>query len=677
MNFIFFLQRAVFILFIVLPFSGCVTGKKIVKGGKEYCIIQEAFRGKYWEYFLRGLSCMEGGFYEEAIHDFEEAIKKRNDDQWRARTYGMHFIDYFPNREMGIAFYRLKQYEDAIKLLEKSLNTVESAKTKYFLNQTRKAIINEKKSDKLPPVLTIHAPLDNSVTNQLTLTVSGVAEDENFVSRVLINNAPILLELSGESVPFETIVHLKKGSNEIKIEAEDLTGKAAETSLKVYVDRDGPLITIEDYHIVNRQVVISGFISDDSEIKRFAINGKETHAALSKEIAFEEEVDMSQGNVMILIEAEDIAGNSTRAELDVSSNTSSIPVWPMVASLEDGRLYIVSPRKFADSKFAEQTREASPPVIKIKELTDGIEVYKEEILIEGKVSDNTKVTQLSINDEPIFIRQGKIAYFSTLRELSVGENKFIIRALDSDGLTGEKVINIIRKEHQIKQLSMRMSIANFPMKIFTQNDMFQVYVHDILIESFIEQKRFKLIERKEIDKVLRELKLSQTELVDPGAALETGNMLGVEGIITGTIYETEDYLEIVARLIDTQTGEIMSSNDVFCEGKGLRVIRERVEELAYKFKIDFPLLEGLITDFKENTIIFALGLKNKLKESMGIIIFREIPQKKDFKKEKKLGPEFTIIGQGRIKVVYDEFSEAIIVETESEPVPLKDKVITK
>ena len=118
-----------------------------------------------------------------------------------------------------------------------------------------------------------------------------------------------------------------------------------------------------------------------------------------------------------------------------------------------------------------------------------------------------------------------------------------------------------------------MSITNFPMQIFPENKMVQHYVHDVLIKSFIEQRRFKVIERTEFEEVLKELKLSQTELVDSSAALEVGKLLGVEGIIIGTIYVIEDSFEIFARLIDTETGLVMSENDIFCEENNFQTLK--------------------------------------------------------------------------------------------------------
>ena len=74
------------------------------KDNTPYCTLNGAFRGKWYDYYKVGLSCMEGYCYDKAIESFQHAINKRHADQYLARSYGMHFIDYFPHRESGIAW---------------------------------------------------------------------------------------------------------------------------------------------------------------------------------------------------------------------------------------------------------------------------------------------------------------------------------------------------------------------------------------------------------------------------------------------------------------------------------------------------------------------------------------------------------------------------------------------
>ena len=101
-------------------FSGCAgpPGKAYVRDGKEYGKVRGAFRHRWWNYYERALSFMEGEFYQEALSDLARAIEQRDADKRMARTYGMHFIDYFPHRETGLVYYLMGDYEPARKELE-------------------------------------------------------------------------------------------------------------------------------------------------------------------------------------------------------------------------------------------------------------------------------------------------------------------------------------------------------------------------------------------------------------------------------------------------------------------------------------------------------------------------------------------------------------------------------
>ena len=131
-----------FLIAAVLWTGGCAqqpAGKVYVKDGKEYGKTSGyIFRHKWWNYYERGISYAEGEFYEDAIGDFTQAINQRPGDQRMARTYGMHFIDYFPHRELGIIHYQRGDLAAARKELELSLSQYPSAKARYYLDRVRK-----------------------------------------------------------------------------------------------------------------------------------------------------------------------------------------------------------------------------------------------------------------------------------------------------------------------------------------------------------------------------------------------------------------------------------------------------------------------------------------------------------------------------------------------------------
>ena len=109
------------------------------RDGIEYGVTDGLFRSRWWNYYERGCSYAEGEYWKEAEADFKEAIKQRDEDRRRARTYGvLNFIDYFPHRELGVSYYHQTRYAEAINELERSIADTPSAKAGYFLDKARR-----------------------------------------------------------------------------------------------------------------------------------------------------------------------------------------------------------------------------------------------------------------------------------------------------------------------------------------------------------------------------------------------------------------------------------------------------------------------------------------------------------------------------------------------------------
>jgi len=116
---------------------------------------------------------------------------------------------------------------------------------------------------------------------------------------------------------------------------------------------------------------------------------------------------------------------------------------------------------------------------------------------------------------------------------------------------------------------------------------------------------------------------------------------------------------------------------VFTEDKKLSAIGAPVEKLAFKFKKDFPLLDGQITRIKDSNIVINLGMKNKIKEGFHFIIYRELPEKKDPATGKTVAQDISVIGKAVVTMASDDFSE-VVIKDKKEPLDVqKDKVITE
>ncbi|MBK1648808.1 DUF4384 domain-containing protein [Rhabdochromatium marinum] len=90
---------------------------------------------------------------------------------------------------------------------------------------------------------------------------------------------------------------------------------------------------------------------------------------------------------------------------------------------------------------------------------------------------------------------------------------------------------------------------------------------------------FILTERVLLSKILEEQELQSSYLVDQSSqAARAGEMLGVDAIITGTVIKWAGTISIVARLVDTNTSEILATAEV--KTKNLDHIPDQISLLA-------------------------------------------------------------------------------------------------
>jgi len=89
-------------------------------------------------------------------------------------------------------------------------------------------------------------------------------------------------------------------------------------------------------------------------------------------------------------------------------------------------------------------------------------------------------------------------------------------------------------------------------------------ISERLTMKLINLQKFEIIERSVLNKVLDELKLQNSGVIDASSAKELGKVLGVDAIITGTLIQTADgRIEVNARIIKTETAQAIGASQVY------------------------------------------------------------------------------------------------------------------
>ena len=110
-----------------------------------------------------------------------------------------------------------------------------------------------------------------------------------------------------------------------------------------------------------------------------------------------------------------------------------------------------------------------------------------------------------------------------------------------------------------------------------QNENLGRSIAELLSVELASQGEFELVERAELDKILSELHLSASGLVDKETRLKLGQLAGAKILITGSVFRNGDNNYVVAKLIGVETSRVLPA-----AARGNSEATELVTELAGK-----------------------------------------------------------------------------------------------
>lgn len=151
-----------------------------------------------------------------------------------------------------------------------------------------------------------------------------------------------------------------------------------------------------------------------------------------------------------------------------------------------------------------------------------------------------------------------------------------------------------------------------------EDDYFLLQVSSLLQES----GRVQIVERELLDKLLAELKLSATELVDPAASLKLGRILSARVIASGTIMRYNKDIQLSLRLTDTETTLLKGA--VTAADKDLEKLAQTVvQKILEKIKTGYPL-RGTITAVTGNQVVLNIGAAAGVQDGMEFRVLEEV-----------------------------------------------------
>jgi RHS repeat-associated protein len=253
----------------------------------------------------------------------------------------------------------------------------------------RSTIVRRVTLDSHPPIVNLTSPIDNLITNQTSVTVSGTVTDSTTVT----------VNVNGTNVPvsngsFSISIALVESVNTITIVATDATGNQTTVTRSVTRDSIPPTLIVTtptDSTITNQtNITLSGTVTD---VSATTLTVNDSPVQVGTNGSFNSQLALVEGSNTITVVATDAAGNKTTVTRTVRRDTQA-------------------------------------PIVDLRLPIDNFITNQQTVVVSGTVIDSTTIT-LTING--IVVAIGSDGTFSAQIILVAGLNTITVVATDTAG----------------------------------------------------------------------------------------------------------------------------------------------------------------------------------------------------------------------------------------------------
>jgi hypothetical protein len=664
--------------------AGCATTpQEYVKEGQAYGVTKGTFHGRWWNYYERGSSFLAGGFYDKAESDLQQALRSRGQDSWNARTYGLHFVEYFPNRELGVAYFHQGKLDEAEKYLSASLAQIDTARAHDYLDRVKKAKLQKGElSDASAP--TLEASLhDGLILSSREVPLDIRARDDLAVSSVEVNGKRLHQRGSAADVALKDSLVLDEGAQTISIRADDLADRQATQDIKVKVDLTGPGLGI----LEPGATVATD--ADTAQLKGAAIDENGVASVRlgdtvlvntpggERQVEFNSSLPLKEGKNDFVVVAKDIAGNETFSSVSVLKTKPQ----HLASFLIDLPNRLLKPLRFVKVRFADPPKfypglsdracfAADAPAgneplqIELKFPKSGGDYRKNELKVTGRVLAQSRVEAIVINKARFDAVSAPVVEFSKRIAIARGENVIDVKAEDDQGHKAEQSVNVTGRQLVLDSPDSKMSLAVLGFGGQAEEALRQS-LRAQTESQILEAGRFDVVERTRLAEVLQEQQLSAA-LGDPDRAIELHKLVPATAFLVGEVIERGNEVEVYTRAISTETGRIWAPLDTHIADKNdPKQVRFGIDALAEGLRQAFPRVPGEIVKSEGPSVVANVGKEDGVREGMYLYVVHEEPPVVDPSTgETLIDGNFTPIGRARITQVFDKASKAEAVKRE-------------
>jgi TolB-like protein len=149
-------------------------------------------------------------------------------------------------------------------------------------------------------------------------------------------------------------------------------------------------------------------------------------------------------------------------------------------------------------------------------------------------------------------------------------------------------------------------------------------ISDILFASLSASPQIHLVDRADLKKVLEEQHLNLSGMVNPGQATQVGHLTGAKILVTGSVFEADKSLYLVAKIIGTETSRVLGAS---VKGKTTDELATLAEDLAKKVEATIAKQSGDLVAKEAKREDWIKALKEKLGDAKRPKVYIQVAER--------------------------------------------------
>ncbi len=231
---------------------------------------------------------------------------------------------------------------------------------------------------------------------------------------------------------------------------------------------------------------------------------------------------------------------------------------------------------------------------------------------------------------------------------------------------------------KVRQVGSRLTLAVMPFQGKGESQHYVEAATDRMVTQLVELRRFKVIERAKLDEVLQEQRLQVSGVVDDRTAVDVGRVAGADAIVVGSVSVVGTTTTVGARVIETQSSEVLVARNARGDGTDLEGIEKLTENVAIMIYNELPLVQGSVITTDGDAIYIDVGSDKRIRRGSRCVAYREVGDLLNPATGALIDKKVKMLGEVQVGEVLEKASRVEPVRMEpGESIKVGDKIVVK